>query len=163
VENRISSKLIDNSILLMGIAVDVIAIDETLNGVQDVTALDVNSIKIVNIIFPSAEDIPMRRFLNSTGTYLSANDGKTEKEPFICYAPISQPLNQGTILLRFFENPTGSENWILPLKISDVLGTFGSRTIQWNKILAVYYDTPINSTLLGIIEQLAARRELLTW
>lgn len=164
VDNRIAQKLVDNSINLSGLATDVIVIDETLNRVQDVTKIDVNSIGIVNIIFPSMENIPLRRFLNSSGTYMSANDAKSEKEPFEAYAPIGTTmLNQGSILLKFFENPTGTENWILPLRLADIIGAFGGRTIIYEKLILTYYDTPVNAQLYQWLLALAQRRNLLGW
>jgi hypothetical protein len=169
-ENAISQTLVDNSIILSGVSTDVIIIDETLNDVQDPTSLTVDSIGVINIIFPKMEDIPMRRFIQQDGTYISANAGKdekNEKEPFICYSPIGTRLGtvipQGSILLKFFQNPTSADPWILPLKISDILGTFGSRTIIWQKLNVVYYDTPINSTLYSYLLTLAQRRNLLGW
>jgi hypothetical protein len=168
--NRISQTLVDNSIILSGFATDVIIIDETLNEVQDPTALNVDEIGVINIVFPSFDSVPMRRFIQSDGTYISANagkDGKEDKEPFTCYAPIGNNLGtsipQGSILLKFFENPTGSAPWVLPLRISDILGTFGARTIIWQKILATYYDTPVNTTLYNYLLQLATRRGILGW
>ena len=168
-ENRIAQTLVDNSIILSGFATDVIVIDETLNEIQDTTALNVDEIGIVNIVFPSFQDVPMRRFIQADGTYISANAGKDkeDKEPFVCYSPIGTNLGtvipQGSILLKFFENPTGAQPWVLPLKISDILGTFGARTIIWQKLNIVYYDTPVNAALYNYLLQLAQRRSLLNW
>lgn len=163
VQNRISQKLLDNSIKLAGVATDVLMITEELNRVQDVSQIDLNSIQVLNIIFPALEDIPIRRFLQSSGTYLQASDGKSEKEPFICYAPISTIVEQGSIFLKFIENPNGVEPLVLPLKLADVIATLGARTIQYQKLPLVYYDTPINTTLYQLLLTLAQRRNILRW
>jgi hypothetical protein len=168
--NRISQTLVDNSIILSGFSTDVIIIDETLNEVQDPTALNVDEIGVVNIVFPSFQDVPMRRFIQGDGTYISANagkDSKEDKEPFVCYSPIGTNLGivipQGSILLKFFENPTGAAPWILPLKVADILGTFGARTIIYQKLNIVYYDTPVSSVLYNYLLTLSQRRSLLNW
>ena len=164
-DNHLSQKLVDNSIILSGVSTEVIIINEMLNGVNDPISLSVENIGVINVIFPSLQDVPMRRFIqNGNGSSsISANDGKDEKEPFICYAPIASTVPQGSILLKFFENPTGDAPWILPLKVADVLGTFGSRTIIYQKLNIVYYDTPINSTLYDWLLTMAQRRSLLGW
>lgn len=163
VQNRLAQKFNDNAIALTGFATDCILISETLNGVNDVTNISVESIGVVNIIFPGLSKIPMRRFLNTTGSYISANDAKDSVEPFECYAPISTQIDQGSILLKFFENPNGSDPWILPLQVADVLGTFGGRSIIWQQLNVVYYTQPINPQLFSYLETLARRRDLLGW
>lgn len=163
INNRISQKLLDNNIRLTGLATDVLMITEELNRIQDVDQIDLNSIKTLNVIFPAMEDVPTKRFIQSDATYIAATDAKTDKEPFECYAPISELIEHGSIFLKFFDNPTGVQPWILPLRVADILATIGARTIQYQKVLLTYSDTPMNTTLLSLLQQLAARRQLLNW
>jgi hypothetical protein len=163
-QNRLSQKMIDNGISLSGYTTDVIVINETLNAVQDVTSINVDNIGIINIVFPGLSSIPMRRFINPSGvSWTVAVDAKDGIEPFVCYAPISTVINQGSILLKFFENTAGSDPLILPLKIADILGSFGGRSIIWQQLNVVYYDTPINPQLYSYLISLASRRNLLGW
>ncbi len=163
VENRLSQKLIDNSIDLTGSATDVIMINEDLNELQDVTSYNVESIGIVNIIFPEMKDIPTWRFLNTGSTSaIIANDEK-ENEPIVCISPISQIIDQGSLLLKFLENNKNDMPWVLVLRVADVNIDFGARTSITKKIICTYYDQPINSQLLNWLNIFATRRQLLQW
>jgi len=160
--NTISQKLIDNDISLAGIATDVIIIRVDTNQMLDPIKITVDDIDVIEMIFPKLENIPMKRFSGNSGTFVSANDA-TEEEPFECYTRVHQQLDEGSIILKFFENPNGSEPWILPLQVKNRLGTFGARKIVWMKILLGYYDNPIDPKIYQWCEDLAERRQILGW
>jgi hypothetical protein len=167
--NKLSQKLIDNTISLTGVTTDVIRIFVDINKMSDPTSIKITDIDIAEIVFPALKNVPMRRFLGNSGQFISANDAASEdseseaKQPFECYSKIDYQMDFGTIILKFFENPTGSEPWVLPLKIANVLGTFGSRSIQWNRIDLVYYDNPLAPEIFNFCQQLAVRRGILQW
>jgi hypothetical protein len=161
IENRLSRKLIDNSLNLMGSLTDVILIQEDLTSVQDVSNLTIDSIGVVNISFPPMLDIPTWRFVNQQNNIpISANDEKKD-EPIICYSPVLQNIDQGSLLLRFIENSEGDMPWILVLKVADVHINFGMRTSINKMLICSYYDQPINPQLLDWLEKFAVRRGLL--
>ena len=162
-QNAIAQRLVDNSISNTGTMTDVIRIRVETNQMSDPTKIIVDNIDVIDMIFPALEDIPMRRFEGSTMTFLSANDATEEPEPFECYTKITNQIDQGTIILKFFENPMGSEPWILPLAVSDLLGTFGARKIIWQKCKLTYYNNPLDPKIYAWCLDLAQRRNLLGW
>lgn len=166
--NRISQKLVDNQITLAGLATDCLLIRRNENKMSDITSIQLDDISIVNIVFPGLKDIPMKRFYNSTTqTFISANDAITEDteppKPVQVYAPIATQINQGSIVLKFFENPTGVDPWILPLEVKEVLGSFGARTIIWQKMNLAYYDNMLPEAIMNYCLTLATRRNILGW
>lgn len=161
--NAISQKLVDNSIGLTGVTTDVIRIRVETNQMSDPTKIIVEDIDVISMIFPALLDIPMRRFEGSTSTFSSANDAATEEQPFECYTTVHNKLDEGSIILKFFENPNGSVPWVLPLQVKNRLGTFGARKIIWMKVQLGYYDNPMDSKIYQWCEQLSIRRGLLGW
>ena len=172
-DNIIAQKLADNSITLAGYATDVIFIRQNLNKVSDPTSITIDDVDVINIMFPSLEDVPMRRFLwNDTQQFYVANDKvEEEDQPFEAYAPVAYRIEQGSIILKFFDNPTGGTPngttptsempWVLPLKVADVLGTFGGRSMIYQKLSLVYEDHMIPDQILQWSIQLAQRRQII--
>jgi hypothetical protein len=160
--NMISQKLNDNDIGLAGVTTDVIRIRVDVNQMSDPTKINVDDIDVISMIFPALTDIPMRRFEGSTQTFLSANDA-TEEQTFECYTNVHNILDEGSIILKFFDNPVGSMPWVLPLQVKNRLGTFGSRKIVWMKLVLSYYDSPLDPKIYQWCEQLAVRRQILQW
>jgi hypothetical protein len=172
--NTLSQKLVDNTITLSGAATDCIFIRQNLNKMSDPVSLTIDDVDVINIVFPPLIDIPLRRFLWSTGHFIQANDAvEEENQPFECYAEVKYRVDQGSIILKFFDNPQGTtpsgesysttEPWVLPLKVADVMGTFGGRSMVWQKLNLVYYDNMLPDQIYQWCIQLAARRELLKW
>jgi len=160
-QNKISQKLIDQSINLTGVMTDVIRIKSVLSKYGDPETRMLESIDVVSIIFPPMKDIPMKRFRNEA-VIMSANDA-TKFQPFETYAPVDKKIDQDDILLRFFDNPQGDEPWILPLQVMDVLGTFGARSIVWQKLNLGYYNEKLPQKVYEFCEDLAERREILKY
>ena len=153
----------DNTINITGYASDVIVIQEDLNSVLDVNAINVNSLGLYTIVFPdSFREIPMRRFMQSSGSYTSADDAKPQ-EPFICYAPATADIPQGSIILKYYNNPQNASPWLLILKVSDLLGGFSGWSMIYQKILLTYSDTALNPQLLSWLQTFALRRNLLQY
>jgi hypothetical protein len=173
--NILSQKLLDNAITLAGVSTDVIFIRQNLNNVSDPVSITVDDIDVINIMFPGLKDIPMRRFLfQDNQQFYVANDGaEDEIQPFECYIETKYRVDQGSIILKFFDNPQGStpngttpsteKPWVLPLKISEILGTFGGRSMVYQKCLLVYQDHQIPDQILTWALQLAQRRQILGW
>jgi hypothetical protein len=162
--NKLSQKLVDNSITNAGLVTDCIFIRTDLDKVGDPTRIQVSDIDVAELIFPAMVDIPMKRFLGNNGQMIEAIDATEEKtEPFECYSRIDTPIDQGSIFLKFFENPTGSSPLVLPLKVAEILGNFGARSIIFNKLHLTYYDNPLDPQIYQWCLDLATRRSILGW
>ena len=181
--NIISQQLVDQQIRNAGFATDVIILRSNFNLLNDVTDFEVLNIDIVNITFPPMKDIPLRRFWGGGSAYqpgpvnfpidLQANDMATDHKdkPFECYAEVKYKIDQDSIIFKFFDNPQGTntaiptqtESWILPLQVKDVLGTFGGRSMVWQKLNLAYLDQGLPASLLTFVNQMATRRQILGW
>jgi len=174
VNNRISSKLNDNAIRLAGIATDVIILRTIENKLHDPQAYEVSDIDVVNMIFPAVLEIPIWRFTGQGGVPdFSANDMASphKEEPIKVFAPSSFKIDQGSLVLRFLDNaqaksfnlPQGTEPWILPLQVKDVIGTFGARSMIWQQLNLSYVDQPLLPQVRTWMLEMANRRGLLQW
>jgi hypothetical protein len=172
--NILSQKLNDNAINLAGFSTDVVFIRQNLNKVSDPVSISVDDVDVINIMFPGLVDIPMRRFLFSDDQFYVANDAaEEENQPFEAYVQTKYRVDQGSIILKFFDNPHGDtplgnistteKPFVLPLKVSEILGTFGGRSLVWQKINLVYVDHIIPDQVMQWCIQLANRRQILGW
>jgi len=178
-DNTISQKMNDNNIRNTGYASDVFVIRETLNQINDVSSFDLLDIMMVNVIFPPMQDVPLWRFYggglnqNMGLKDIQSNDSATDHKTkgFECYAEVKYKVDQGSIILRFFDNPqgtnphlpTGTDPWVLPLQVKDVRGTFGGRSMVYQKIILGYLDGPLPVQLSSLINTMSTRRQLLAW
>jgi hypothetical protein len=164
---RVSQKLVDQQIKLMGVITDVIRITGKFTTQSDYISRTVDDIDIIEIAFPGLTDVPMRRFVMNSGQAISANDAVSkegdEQEPFECFAPVTSKVKQDDIILKFFENPIGDDPWLLMLQVSDVMGTFGARSIIWQKLNLVYYSEEIDPQIYTWALDMANRRKILNW
>lgn len=177
--NIIAQKLVDQQVRNAGYATDVIIIrSNSINRVNDVLDFELLDIDIVNIVFPALTDIPLRRFWGAGGqvgypTDISANDGASGKkdEPFECWAEVKWKIDQDSIILKFFDNvqganpnlPEATDPWILPLQVKNILGSFGGRSMIWQKVHMSYLDNPLPAELLDFVTKMANRRKILGW
>lgn len=162
--NRINQKLIDNNIRLSGDITDVALIRAKKNDVGDVISRFVDSVDIIEIMMSPLRDIPMQAFsLDNPFPAPVAVDGVTQSQPITAFAPIDKKVDQDDLIVRFFENPSGQQPWILVLQVKDTLGTFGSRTIQWQKLNLSYYDNVLPQKIREYVVALADRRAKLGW
>jgi hypothetical protein len=178
-QNILSQKMVDQQVRNAGFATDVIIIRSNLDRVNDIVNLELLDIDVVNMTFPPMRDIPLRRFWGSGptiigyGTDTQANDSATLKktEPFQCFAEVKYKIEQDSIILKFFDNPQGTntklpihtESWILPLQVKDILGTFGGRSMIMQKINVAYLDQTLPDSLMAYVNAMATRRNILGW
>lgn len=173
--NILSQKLNDNAIALAGFATDVVFIRQNLNNVSDPISITVDDIDVISIMFPGLKDVPMRRFLFTDDQFRVANDAvsEEEKQPFEVYIQSKYRVEQGSVILKFFDNPHGGtplgnistteKPWVLPLKVADIFGTFGGRSMVWQKANLVYEDHTIPQQIMSWCITLANRRQILGW
>ena len=177
--NKIAQKVTDNSIKNSGLTSDAIIIREGLNLVNDVTNYDLFDIDNINIIFPVMEEISLWRFFGGGQDFdlglndIQANDAATENKEkgFECFAEVKFKIDMGSIILRVFDNPQGenphvpqgTDPWVLPLQVKSILGSFGGRSMVYQKIVLGYLDAPLSPALQTYLLKMATRRITLGW
>ena len=177
--NTVAKKTINNNLINAGIISDVLIIRESLNLVNDVVSYDFMDIDMINIVFPPMVDIPIWRFFGGGQNQnlgiadLQANDSATDKKTagFECFVGVSNKIDRGSIILRFFDTPQGTnssvpnstEPWVLPLQVKDVKGGFGGRSMVYQKIILGYLDGPLPTQFQNYITQMSNRRQVLGW
>lgn len=162
-QNKIAQKLSDNAISLLGTATDVIKITSKKNNMGDLISRTVNDIDVIEIIFPGMVDVPMWRFTKDGVSGSSHDIHSGDIQPFVLAAPLSSRVDQDDILIKFFEDPAGDNPFVLVLQIKDVLGTFGGRSIIYQKMNASYYDEQLEPEIWQWCIEIAERRNLLKW
>lgn len=174
-QNHLAQKLTDNMLVLGGAFTDVILMRQNFDKFGDTITLDALDMDVINIAFPDMKDIPLRRFMgnNNLGMpdNMSADAQEEENKPIQCVVPAQFKLDQGSIVVRFFDHvqganpnlPTSTLPWVLPLQVKDIKGTFGYRSMIYQKVDLGYYDNEIPQQVQDWIMQMATRRGLLGW
>ncbi len=163
-QNAIAQKLSDNAISWLGTLTDVIRIKLNKNHVGDVNSKIITAIDAVEIMFPPLKDIPMWRFTNNGSvSSQSADIHGEDKQPMVGAAPVSSKVDQGDIIIKFFDNPMSDKPMVLILQIKDVLGTFGQRSIIFQKLNISYYDEQLEPEIWQWCMDAATRRKILKW
>lgn len=162
--DKIAQKLNDNSISLTGTITDVIHIKVKRTSQGDIQSRTVETIGLVEVIFPKLVDIPMWRFVSGGFSKLAVPISSEEQlKMFECLVPISSHVDQDDIIVRFFENPAGDDPLVLILQAKDVLGTFGNRSILYTKVRFTFYDEELPQQIKDWCLDMARRRLTLTW
>lgn len=162
-QNALAKKLTDNSIRLAGAVTDVIRIKSTYTLQQDLSSRTIEGLDVVELIFPSLAKIPMRRFIKNGASYQAVFAKEADVEPFECFVPSSYNIDRDDLIVKFYDNPTGDEPWILVLQVKDMLGTFGARSVIWVSLQLTYYDELLPEPLIQFIKDIAQRRKDLRW
>jgi len=174
-QNALAQKLTDNILMLSGAFTDVILMRSDFDKFGDSINMEIMDLDVVNIAFPDMKNIPIRRFYGNTnlGTpdIVSADAEEDENKPFMCYAPAQFKIDQGSLIIRYFDHvqganpsvPNTTQPWILPLKVADVRGTFGYRSMIYQRLDLAYYDNEIPDKVMAFVNQIATRRGLLGW
>lgn len=163
-QNAMAQKLSDNAISLLGTLTDVIRIKLNKNHVGDVNSKIITDIDAVEIMFPPLRDIPMWRFTNNGSLSAQSVDIHEDKpQPMIGAAPITSKVDQGDVIIKFFDNPMNDKPLVLILQIKDVLGTFGQRSIIFQKVQITYYDEQLEPEVWQWCMDASLRRKILKW
>jgi hypothetical protein len=158
--NSLYRKIFDRRIELAGILTDVIRVKVEKTAQLDIASREITGMDLINIIYPRMENLPMRKITRpSDGTTRNAIYAK-EREPFMLVAPITVNVDVDDILIKLYEDVTADhEPWVTVLQVKDILGTFGDRSIIYQKIQATYLDEALPPAVITYVTNMATRRE----
>jgi hypothetical protein len=160
--NNLHKKLLDNSIKLAGSLTDVMRLSITYSKQGDKQSCTVTGLDVIELMFPKLEDIPLKKILGSGFINLAVFKDE-EVDPIVCLTPMVYDIKAGDFILKYLENPANTNPWVLLLEVKDILGTFGDRSLLYQKIQLSYPDGVIPSQVTDYILDMASRRETLKW
>jgi len=157
--NALHRKITDKKLEFSGILTDVIRLKTDRTTTLDIASREVIGIDLINVIFPRMEDIPMRKITKADGTTRNAIYGKGG-EPFFLYSPIGVLVDVDDLIIKLYEDVTADNlPWVTVFQVKDMLGTFGDRSIIYQKIQATYFDESLPQALVDFITTMSERRE----
>jgi hypothetical protein len=163
--NALYRKIFDHRLEYAGILSDVIRVKVERTTTLDIASREVTGLDLINVIFPRMEDIPMRKVTNESGDtrnaiYANAN------QPFMLFSPVTDAVDIDDLLIKLYEDTTADMTpWVTVFQVKDLLGTFGDRSIVYQKIQCSYFDESLPPAVITYITDMAARREegILGW
>lgn len=163
--NALYRKIFDKKLEQSGILSDVIHVKTTRTTTLDIAGREIIGIDLINVIFPRLEDVPMRKITNTSGetrNAIYANAG----QPFLLYAPINTAVDIDDLIIKLYDDVTADNTpWVTILQIKDTLGTFGDRSIIYQKIQCTYFDESLPTAIVDYVTTMANRRKMeeLNW
>jgi hypothetical protein len=162
--NALHRKILDRKIEHAGLLTDVIRVKVDRTSTLDIASREVIGLDLINVIFPRMEDIPMRKVTNtdtgSTRNVIYANGS----QPFFLFAPASVGVDVDDLLIKLYEDVTADEvPWVTVFQVKDMLGTFGDRSIVYQKIQTTFFDETLPTAVINYITTMSTRRETLEW
>jgi hypothetical protein len=165
-QDNIRRKLNDNLLSWTGLICDCIRIKTTTNREGDPMQHIVEEATIESITFPPMKDVPIRDLINKDGQYtltslissvVSAEQGE-EKDFYAIQAPRNSKLRVGDLLFRVFLEPDAKFPSVLPLEISEKLGTIGGNSMISNSFKVVICTQELPQKIIDVIAAMAKRR-----
>ena len=159
--NKLSQRLIDNSIRLSGTLEDAIRISTTKSDQGDIIKRKVEDLTLISAVFPALQDVPLKLIRVSGDTKVIPYT--FDIQPFEILVPLSAEMKQDDLVIKFYENTNNQEPFILVSEVKEVLGTFGSRSILYHKYKVTGYDGELPSQIIEWVLDMARRRDQLQW
>lgn len=160
-QNKIARKLIDNNIRLSGTISDCIKISLTKTPQGDIQKRKIEGMDVIPIVFPPMVDIPIRKVSSLLGTKVIPYT--FEIQPIEVLIPTTAKIDQDDLIVKFYENLEGEEPYIAILECKDMLGTFGGRSIIYNKYKLTFFDGTLPDKVVEWALDMARRRQVLHW
>lgn len=157
--NALHQKILNKKIEYAGILTDVIRVKIERTTTRDVASREIVGLDLINVIFPRMEDIPMRKITKDDGTTQNAIYGKTG-EPFLLYSPVNVGVDIDDLLIKLYEDVSADHvPWVVVFQVKDMLGTFGDRSLVYQKIQCTLFDESLPDAVITFITTMAQRRE----
>lgn len=158
--DRIVRKLNDNNISLSAEIVDVIRIRLKLSKTGDIESRVIEDIDVVPVILPFFKEVPLRRMKKNDQDIftLETLPNNFESHPFDVISVRENMLYIGDLIVKTYMEPDIPFPLVLVLQITEVLGTFGLKSLISVKYKAIYYNETLPSEALETITAIAQRR-----
>jgi hypothetical protein len=160
--NNISRKLHDNSIRLGGVAVDCIRITPKVSAQGDIISRKVEDLDVISAIFPPLQDIPLKKVKNDSGQTIII-PYTFDIQPIEVLIPSNFLIDANDLIIKFYENLERQDPYIAIMEVKDMLGTFGARSIIYNKYKLTFFDGVLPDQILQWCIDMAKRRQELKW
>ena len=157
----VKRKVIDNNRELAGEVSDCIRLRLKRNDEGDIDSVRLEKADVISVQLPSLKDIPYRRVESSYSNEYKAitlMSDKTVEEALEISCPYNNDLNPDDLIIKVFIDGESKIPTILPLKVNECLGTFGTMMLISSKYKASIYSDKIPDKIMSIIIEMAKRR-----
>lgn len=163
--DNIVRKVADNNIRLASQPVDMIRVKANRDPIsQDLISRTIDDAEIVPIIFPTMEDVPLRRLTRSGEDVLIPDLYQFHKDQYWeIYSPATIKLDEDDLLIRMIYDPYSDEPNIVCLAVKENLATIGYSSVIYLKYQVTLYDEALNDEIVDFIMNAYRKRMELGW
>lgn len=165
VQDPLRRKLIDNTLYWISKATDCIRIKLKKSYEGDTTAFMVEKTDVVSVVLPPLNDVPYRKIKidgesrkwQLTSLVSMFEEGE-QKEKFSVQIPHEFDIDVGDLLFVIMIDPAQKFPIIIPIQVTELLGTFGGQMIIMNKFAATIPTDNFPEEIVATIQDMAERR-----
>lgn len=166
--DKISRRLIDNSIRLTSTPMDMLRIKVKRDGIsQDLVSRTIISSEVVSIVFPKIEGIPMRHLKQTQEGYIVPSlipvGYEGQQSYFEIYCPMALHLDEDDLLFRVIFDEASDRDYVMALQVKETLGNIGVSSLRMVKYWVTLYDEKLPPEIVNTIIRATNKREALQW
>ena len=165
VQDPLRRKLIDNNLYWISKATDCIRLKVKKSYEGDAVAYVVEKTDVVSVVLPPLTDVPYRKIKideqsrkwQLTSLVSLFEDGEQSKI-FSVQIPHEFDIDVGDLLFVIMIDPAQKFPIIIPIQVTELLGTFGGQMIIMNKFAATIPTDNFPEEIVATIQDMAQRR-----
>jgi hypothetical protein len=123
---------------------------------------------VIHAVFPPMKDVPFRKIRHDKSTdqwqltsLVSQLDEGEQKQHFSIQVPMEFDVDVNDLIFKVHFDPGQDYNIIIPLQVTELLGTFGSRRIIMEKVNCTIPTQEIPQKIVDTIVLMSKRRSTL--
>jgi hypothetical protein len=158
-------KLIDNQLRLIASAIDCIRIRRRKTYEGDDKSLIVEMADVIAVVFPPMNDVPVRKVVVDPQTHkwqltalVSAFEDDSQEKFYSLSIPYNFNINVGDLIFRIFLDEDINSNSVVPIEITELLGTFGGQKMIMMKCKGVIPTDTFPEEIVETVQEMSIRR-----
>lgn len=165
-QDRLRRKLIDEVVLRpISLPIDTIRMKTRVDYQGTEKGLIYEKADVIPVVFPALTKVPFRKIrvneeTNSwelTSLIESFSEGQQE-EKYTCQVPYSCDVDKGDMFFRIFIDEDIACPIIIPIMVTELLGTFGSQRLIMQEVNCTIPTFDIPQEVVDVIHEMATRR-----
>ena len=171
VQDNLRRKLIDGTNLYwISAPVDCVRMRERKNFEGDSMSWIVDMCDVVSAVFPPLTDVPYRKVnvdpetrVWSLTSLITAFEDDAKDKFYTLQVPFEHDINVGDMLFRIMLDEAQKYPIIIPIKVQELLGTFGMLKMIMQKCTATIPTDQFPDEIVQTIQQMAERRQVIRY
>lgn len=165
-EDPMRRKIIDNNLYWISNPNDVIRMKTRKTYEGDNISWIIDSCDVLHCVFPPLSDVPYRKIEVDPETkvwqltsLIGAFEDDMQQKAYTINVPFEFKIDVDDLLFRIMLDPAQKFNIIIPLQVTELLGTFGGMMIIMNKVKCTIPTDTFPVEIVKTLQEMTERRK----